>query len=348
MRRATLAIPLVLSLVPLAPAFGQASSPPIESVDVYGLRTVPEERLREALPFKPGDPAPETPPPTEDLAAALGVARVEVSRVCCGEGGGTLIYVGVEESEGRSPAHLDPPTGGVAPPAEVIAAYDEFTQALIAAVRAGNAQEDRSQGHALSVDPAMRAAQEKFIVFADRHRDLLIEVLRDAANPQHRGVAAQVLGYVSDKPAIVPELTRAVFDSHELVRNNATRALAVMAVYASETPDTGIVIDPAPFVPMLDSLVWSDRNKGLALLSSLTASRDPVLMADLRERSMPSLIEMCGWSLWGHASSSCLILQRVHGLPDNERAGADARRGGGGLGRSRGALTGSSGSTPPA
>jgi hypothetical protein len=201
-------------------------------------------------------------------------------------------------------------------PGDVIAAYDDWTQALLDAVRTGEAGEDHSEGHALSVHPGMRAGQEQFIVFAARDRALLVAVLNESSDPQHRGIAAHVLGYVADKSAVVDELSRAMFDSHELVRNNATRALGVMADYAAMTPSAGIEIDPEPYVAMLDSIVWSDRNKGTMLLGFLSGSRDPALMATLRENSLPALVEMCRWST-AHGQPSCLMLQRILGMPDD-------------------------------
>ncbi len=294
----------------------QGGFPPIEAINVYGLRTLAEDRVRAAIPFSVGDVL-DAEPSAEDLAAELGVPRAEYAMVCCGPNGGMLVFVGVEEGEARAPAYRPTPTGDVRLPADVVAAYDAFTQGLIEAVRTGQAGEDRSQGHALSVHPGMRAAQEQFLVFAERDRALLIEVLNGSSDPQHRGIAAHVLGYVADKPAVIDELIGAAFDSHELVRNNAVRALAVMAVYANGTPDTGIAIDAEPFIGMLDSIVWSDRNKSTAVLGGVTQARDPIVLDMLRQRSMPALTEMCRWEGSSHGQPACLMLQRVLGLPDD-------------------------------
>lgn len=302
-------------------AGAQPSYPPIETIDVYGLRTIPEDRLRSALPFKVGD-ATEGLPEDAVIQRALGVANVDINLVCCGPGGGTQIYVGVQESEVPPQDYLERPTGDIRLPDDVVASYEVWNQALFEAVRAGQAGEDHSEGHSLSVHPGMRAEQERFIAFAARDRDLLVEVLNGSSSAQHRAIAAHVLGYVADKPAVVDELSRAMFDPNESVRNSATRALGVMAHYASTTPDTGIEIDPEPYVAMLDSIVWSDRNKATMLLGFTSASRDPALMATLRARSMPALVEMCRWGT-AHGEPSCLMLQRVLGLPDD--ASVEAR-----------------------
>jgi len=93
--------------------------------------------------------------------------------------------------------------------------------------------------------------------------------------------------------------------------------LAVIAQYANANPDRAIVIPPGSFIDMLNSIVWSDRNKSLAVLVSLTEGRDPELLATLRASSVSSLKEMCAWTHWGHAEPACLILQRIAGLPDD-------------------------------
>lgn len=318
MRILTIAVCAAMA-TPFGAALAQpAERPPIEAIDLYGLRTIPEDRLRALLPFKEGDAVPDGPPPTEAIAAELGVARVAMTMVCCGEAGGALIYVGVAEGEDGASPYFEAPSGDVRLADDVAAAYRAFSQAMEAAVRAGDGGEDVSQGHSLVNNPAARAIQEQFLVFAERDRDQLVEVLMGSADANHRAAAATVLGYVGDKPAIVDELVQAAaFDPDEGVRNNATRALGVMAMYASQTPDTGIVIDAAPFLYLLDSTVWSDRNKGLFLLGTLTQTRDPAVLAELRARSLPALTEMCRWKNWGHAQSACMVLQRVLGLPDD-------------------------------
>lgn len=55
---------------------------------------------------------------------------------------------------------------------------------------------------------------------------------------------------------------------------------------------------------------------------TLTQKRQPDLLGQLQDQAMPSLIEMCRWKSWGHASMACLILQRVVGLPDLDEPGA--------------------------
>lgn len=69
---------------------------------------------------------------------------------------------------------------------------------------------------------------------------------------------------------------------------------------------------------MLNSGTWTDRNKGSAILLSLSKWRDPKLLAQLRARAMPGLIEIARWD-HGHAMSR-LVLGRIAGIDEESLA----------------------------
>ena len=102
------------------------------------------------------------------------------------------------------------------------------------------------------------------------------------------------------------------------VRNNATRALLVFAEFSPKPPVQKIKISPQPFIEMLNSCIWSDRNKSSAALAKLTEKRDPALLAEIRSQALPSLLEMASWKNLGHALYPLMILGRIGGLPDDE------------------------------
>jgi hypothetical protein len=316
--RSKLLSALVLSGISLLATTAHAEDgqpPPIGTIDFYGLGSIPRSKAMASLPFKIGDRQPTSPKQTSDsMARALGVARVEFAFICCLEEGKVQAYVGIERSGARPHAYDAPPSGNITLPAEILEAYDDFLTALIPAVQSGNADEDRSQGHALSKYPPLRAPQDKFLAFAAAQTALLRDVLANAADTKSRIVAAHVLGYAPDKREVAGPLSRAVLDADETVRNNATRALGVIAEYAQAYPDLGIRIDPAPFIDMMNSVVWTDRNKGSFVLMSLSASSDPALLGKLRRDALPALIDMCSWSNLGHAWGACVILQRALGM----------------------------------
>jgi len=131
-------------------------------------------------------------------------------------------------------------------------------------------------------------------------------------------LVAEVLGYAKDKQALVPDLTTAMRDPSPVVRNNATRAFLVFARFSPKPPAQKINIPPEPFVAMLNSCIWTDRNKSSGSLGQLTEQRDPSLLAILREQALPSLVEMARWKSMGHAWSSLVILGRIDGLSEEE------------------------------
>lgn len=302
--------------------------PPIEIIDLFGVRTFDEQDVREALPFREGDAIKGTEDKSaleRDVAAALGVAAVKFALVCCTESRGSILYVGVEEQPGTGVEYRPTPTGNVEVPAEAVAVDEAFSAALMKAVTSGVAGEDRSQGYALAHDSAMREQQEKFLRFARDDPELFARVLRDSANHEHRAIAATVVGYAADKAWAARELETAAFDADGNVRNNAVRALAILGAYGREHPEAGIEIDYTRFVDLLNSLEQTDRNKGLFLLGLNRAAPSPRLRAALEERALPALIEMCRWRNDGHAEPACFLLAHVVGMPALAEQALDAR-----------------------
>lgn len=289
----------------------------LSSVDLYGLRTVPEAAVRAAIGLRPGDPVPRSADSIRARVAALpGVAEVEVARICCADDGGTMLYVGIRETGTQAAAYRAAPTGAARLPDEIVAAGAAFERALMDAVRGGNAQEDDSLGYSLARDSAMRAVQEQFIAFAARDADVLRNVLLTSADAGHRALATQIIAYHADRGAVARDLLHAVGDPDDGVRNNAVRALAILAGWANEHPDAGIRIPAEPFIGFLNSVLWTDRNKGVFALMALTDARDPALLAQLRARALPSLVEMARWSNPGHAMAAYVVLARIAGLDD--------------------------------
>jgi hypothetical protein len=66
---------------------------------------------------------------------------------------------------------------------------------------------------------------------------------------------------------------------------------------------------------MLNSCIWSDRNKSARTLAELSEKRDTALLAELRKQALPSLIEMANWRS-GYSLDSLQILGRIGGLSD--------------------------------
>jgi hypothetical protein len=305
--------PLVLSLC-LATGI-QADT--LSAVDLYGLRTVSEATVREAVGLRPRDPVPDSIGPIVDrLQAIPGVAEADVSRVCCAEDGGTMLYVGIREDGTPALTYRAAPTGTARLTDDIVAMGLTFDTALYSAVRRGVTAEDHSRGYALSSDSAVRAVQDRFVDVAAQRMELLRTVLRTSADAEHRALAAYIIAYGADRNTFARDLLYAVDDPDNDVRNNAVRALAVLRAWANQHPEAGIDIPADAFIDFLISVSWTDRNKGVFALMSLTASGDPALLSELRTRALPSLVEMARWTNPGHAFGPFLILARIAGVEE--------------------------------
>ncbi len=292
--------------------------PPIGVIEFYGLRKVSEAQVREVLGVKEGDQPPSSTSAIEKrLEKIPGVLQARVGRGCCHAGKATL-SVGIQEEAAPRLDFRTPPQSDIALPQEVVEDYENFGEAMMEAVFRGDAGEDFSEGHSLADNPAVRAVQERFIVHAERHLKRLREVLRDSADAQQRAIAAIVMGYAFDKRAVLDDLQSAVRDSDKSVRNNAMRSLAAIAAFAQRQPELGIEISPTGFIEMLNSIIMTDRGKAMMVLSSLTEDRDPAVLQQLRERALPSLVEMARFKSTGLAIMAYVILGRMAGLSDEE------------------------------
>lgn len=155
--------------------------PPLGIIDFYGLRTVPEAQLLQALPYHLDDSIPvdqfksQKHAVEQKLASLPGIAGAYLTLVCCTRDRKAILYVGIEE-----PTH-----------------------------------------------PA-------------------------------------------NKQAIVPDLVAAMRDPDPDVRNNSTRALLVFAEFSPKAPAQKIKISPRPFIELLNSCIWSDRNKSSGAGAQLT------------------------------------------------------------------------------
>ena len=294
-------------------ALGLQQIPPIGIIDFYGNHKVSVTTLRKALGIKEGDAVLND---TVKAAAAArlkalsGVEDVHISGVCC-DAGRAILYVGIQESGSKKPTYLPPPTGNVRLPDELVAANAKFDKALIAAAVSGDLSEDDSQGHALEHNPEMRAVQEGYMRFASEHFALLKDVLIHSSDARHRALAAQVIGYAPDKRAAADCLSGAVYDADEEVRNNATRAIGVIANYANRNPGKKIHISPDPFIDMVNSPIWTDRNKGTMVLAMITEKQDSAVYAAIRKKALPALTEMANWKSSMHNGAPKLILERL-------------------------------------
>ena len=300
-----------------------AQDPPrrIGSIDFYGYAGLNLEQIRSALPLHAGD---QFPGPFETFEAVnkavtsvIGRPPTDVSPVCCDAQGNYMIYIGLPGTSIKHTEFNPVPRGNTHFPPKILELYKQTMDANTASVLKGNAREDRSQGYALSIsDPALRAKQLEVRAYAIQHERLIRSVLDSSSDEQQRIVAAYLLGYARQSKQQITYLVRATHDANDTVRNNATRALGVLA---ESSPKVAAQIPAGGFIRMLSSGSWTDRNKATFVLLGLTKSRDPKLLAQIRSEALVALLEMARWRSSGHAYDARILLARIAGI-EEERA----------------------------
>jgi len=128
-------------------------------VDFYGLRTLSEAQLRQALQLKEGDSLPASDEQAhrraeeakQRLEALPGVVQARVNIVCC-DADKFILYVGIEEKGSQSLHFGSAPQGMVRLPEDVVEAGKSFDKAFMEAIEKRDFAEDDSQGYALIPD----------------------------------------------------------------------------------------------------------------------------------------------------------------------------------------------------
>jgi len=294
-------------------------------MDFYGLHKVPENKVRQVLGAREGDPLPRSKGDTEEkLDTISGVVESHLEAVCC-QGGKTILYVGIEE---RGAPHFElrePPDGEEVLPEEITSTYRRFLEAFNSAVRRGSTKEDLTAGHSRMADPSARAIQDMFPVLAKDHLRELRNVLRNSGDEDQRTTAVYVIAYAPKKAEVLDDLQYALKDPDAGVRHNAVQALLAFAVLARLHPEPDLRVEPTWFIEMLNSLSWSDRNRALLALQVLTDNGDPAVLEQLRTRAMPSLVEMARWKTLEHALPAYILVGRVAGLSEAQIQAAWSR-----------------------
>lgn len=308
----------IVSLVAVSLAAQQPGLPVIGAIEVFGNHKVSAEKIRKAMGVTAGDPLPPSKGDVEEKLEALpDVLSARLQAVCC-EAGRAVLFAGILERGASPPAFHDWPAKEVALPEEIAAVYGRFTAALDRAVRDGDTAEDLTSGHSVMANSACRVQQERMSGLAEMHSAVLRDVLRNAADPEQRAIAAYVTGYLPGSQEVADDLLYALQDPDDAVRANATRALKALAVLGRADPELGLKVRSTWFVEMLNSIVLSDRIEAAKALLVLTDRPDENTAANIRERAKDSLFEMARWQYLPHALPAYLLLGRVAGWSDKQ------------------------------
>ena len=293
------------------------AQPTIGAIDFFAYSGVDIDGLRSNLTVRPGDPwtSEANQLLKSEIAKWLGRTPSDFGAVCCDEDGNRLIYIGLADGSGSRINFNLQPTGTHQLDADLVILYDRFEEAVRQTVSRGEGLvvEDHSLGYPLSRDADVRGFQQRIRDYSLSNSAQLFAVARESSDPRHRAMAIDAIGYGLHSADQIEALTYSALDADPSVRNNAIRALWVLA---SSQVELQAPIPYATFVDLLASEVRKDRTKSIALLDALTEDRDSDVLTAILERSLEPLIECARWSWSGHAYRARVILGRIAGLDE--------------------------------
>jgi HEAT repeats len=308
------ALTAILSLALLL-SQAQETKLQIGEIEFFGSAGFNLDRIRAQLPVHEGDTLTVS---SSDKARAqinktlqdvTGHIPTDIVFTCCDEKQRLMIFLGLGGRSSEDIRYNAAPTGSVRLPVELLALSKQFDAALEEAVKKGQSGEEDSKGYALLEYPKARDLQMKLRDYSLKNETVLRQVLANSSDADQRAIAAEALGYAAQSPDQISALVQASRDPNSEVRNNAVRALEVLATTGADIPSAG-------FVEMLGSGIWTDRNKASILLMKITRRRDPKLIAELRSDAIDPLIEMAQWRNNGHAYPARILLGRVAGIEE--------------------------------
>jgi hypothetical protein len=297
-------------------AFGQDRPKLIGEIEFFGYSGIALNRVRSALPFHEQDGfsaetfAAKAEQGGEAVKQVTGRGPTDIVPICCDDRGDWIIFIGLS---GRTIHYNPPPRAATRLPESILNLYERFINANQEGVQKGAFAEDHSKGYALSGYPPLRAIQLEMRAYAIGHEALLREVLKTSSDDQQRVVAAELTGYAPQSKAQIAALVHAHQDSNGSVRNNATRALIVLAESSAKVAAT---IPAEGFIELLLSGTWTDLNKASNLLNSIMKkSRNVKLLSRLGRREVVDrLIEIARWR--SHGEPARYILGRLAGIDE--------------------------------
>jgi hypothetical protein len=280
------AISLLIPLQLAAAALAQPEHLRVGEIEFYGYTGLDVNAKRAALPVHEGDEV------YEDRMAGLidrikqAVQATGVNAVCCDDKGGLMVYIGLPGQSAKDVPY-NPAARGTAKFPQTVSELERlYSDALSEVIGKGATAEDQSKGYALSVDPGLRAKQIALRDYAVAHEDRIRHVLESSSDAGQRAIAAHLMVHARQSRVQIAALVKASHDPDDEVRNNATRALWVLA---ASNVRTAARIPADGFIEMLYSRSWTDRNKASLLAGGVDEEpRSPVAAQLARASARPT------------------------------------------------------------
>jgi len=297
----------------LAASSNEAKAPEImhfSKIYYFGYEGLDLKKIEAGMPLKEGAEIAYTQEALIELmdkinkavTAATGKKATDIAPVFYQQS--WTMYIGLPGTSSHTIKLNAAPTEKTELPKALMDTYSQTMDANVHALETG-LSEDRAIYFRLR-----ESAKEQ----AKNIGDQLMHVLAVSSDPMQRRVAAHCLGLVAHTREQVKALAEAGNDQDAAVRNDAVRALGVMA---SDNAEAAKYIPAQDMIELLSSGTWTDRNKGSFVLCGMIKSRDSELIMALRRQAIPALKEIAGWDA-GHAEPALEILGAIGNIPHDK------------------------------
>jgi hypothetical protein len=297
-------------------AFAQAPNHRVSAILFFGYGGLDLEKIKPSLPVHVGDnwSSESIAKLSKSIETLTGHKPTDIAPITY-KNDNLVLYIGLPGSTSHSLSFNAEPTGDSHLPQAVEGLYNQAVEAAAEGLRKGGVSDDVSNGYGISSDPKLRTAQLAMRDYALTHKELIFQVLETSADPQQRALAAHALGYGERSKRQIAALIAATRDANANVRNNATRALSILA-FTDPTIEQQIPIEQ--LCEMLNSGSWTDRNKATGFIETILKNNDSALISILRTHCLDSLCEMACWDTADNAELYRSILARIAGIPDTQ------------------------------
>jgi hypothetical protein len=262
---------------PSPPAHGPGT---LAAIDVYGAKHAAADEiiatagLAVGSPFAMGDETSDEKmaAATERLKARYHFAFVELSPISyfgsSPDAGKVFITIDVVEPEDAARLEMSPaPTGEVADPEGIVAAWLDYEKAVWPLMRSGQLKPPFSCKGGMHCalgfkHPDLEKREDLFIAKVPDHVAELAAVLHGDRDAKKRAAAAFALAYGRDRAQVVEALVPSIGDPESVVRNNVIRVLVEIQHEAH-----ALVVPLPPLLRAMTFPTTTDRNKAAYALS---------------------------------------------------------------------------------
>ncbi|WP_437973203.1 HEAT repeat domain-containing protein [Sorangium sp. So ce295] len=259
------------------------------------------------------------------LAEHKAIGWIELSPIIYYDRGGVMkAYVTVDVVERRDMKKRLTfglqPKGDLEDPAGLLAAWKDYQDTYFRMMHKKEIGPERAACPAFHClggyeHEALRPYGERFVNDVPPNEDKLIRILEADKDPEDRGAAAFLLAHIKDGEKLVSLMLPVLNDPDALVRNNAMRVVAHVAMFHHDVP-----IPLTPFLKALDGPTTTDRNKAAAVTWGLIDRPEGTkLYAQVIEEAGPTLLKLLKLEQPNNHDFAYLILKKVSGKDFPER-----------------------------